>query len=523
MNLMTQAIENIYKYGNTTLHLGRHNCKIIFAVGSDRKLNIREEHDYGDFVDSYDFSVEEGVSIISYLVYYSVVNSARKNDNVYLTSDIKEKKSELTIEAVNELYHQLIPLIAIKKRNMETLAKCNWDYPYFANLSVYVDNNLEILSIKEILKTLLKKYEQFENTLVKAYKLWEEVRKENWKESSVKFNNWKEFLNQLYIYEFDNNSTVDLSTLNVDYEFLTNKQYLLNPAVNREEEIEELEIALLMPNKSAILVGAPGVGKTAVVEGLAYRINNGQVPPVLQNKQILKINTSSIVRGCCYVGMFEEKVEKLMKYLLQNPDTILFIDEIHTAIGAGLGSKGNLDLANIMKPYMDRGQVKVIGSTTEEEYEKYIKNDRAFNRRFQKISISEPQKSAIFQILEKNIIKLEKVTGVKWEFNLNISKMIIEHIVECTNEKRRVYDDKRYNPDISLTILENSFARALLKGIDSITINNISDAISKSEFLYESVRMESAQQLMSKYQAIMGINKPNQIRRKIIKFPVQKI
>ena len=195
MNLMTQAIENIYKYGNTTLHFGRYNCKIIFAVGSDRKLNIRVEYDYGDFVDSYDFSVEEGVSIISYLVYYSVVNSARKNDNVYLTSDIKEKKSELTIEAVNELYHQLIPLIAIKKRNMETLAKCNWDYQYFANLSVYVDNNLEMLSIKEILKTLLKKYEQFENTLVKAYKLWEEVRKENWKESSVKFNNWKEFLN----------------------------------------------------------------------------------------------------------------------------------------------------------------------------------------------------------------------------------------------------------------------------------------------------------------------------------------
>lgn len=329
-------------------------------------------------------------------------------------------------------------------------------------------------------------------------------------------------MNQLYINQFHVSSRVDLNDIDLDYEFLSNRNYLSNPAVDCEEEIEELEIALLTPSKSAILVGPPGVGKTAVVEGLSYKISTDQVPPALQNKRILKINVSSVVRGCNLVGMFEAKVEKLMRYLVENPNTILFMDEIHTAIGAGRGSNGNLDLANIMKPYIDRGQIKVIGATTEEEYEEYIKSDKAFNRRFQKISISEPQKSSVCQIIEETIIKLEKTTGVKWDFDIDTSKMIIHHIAECTDEKHRVYNDKRYNPDISLIILENSFARALLREFDSISIENISDAIRKSQFLYESVRMTSADKLLSKYQSINSSNLTGRTKCKIIQLPITK-
>ena len=369
MNLMTQAIENIYKSGNTTLHLDRRNCKVIFNVGNDNKLNIRVEFNYGNLIDAYDLSTEEGLPHIACLVYYSFADLARKRDNVYLTSDIEEKKSELTIVAVNELYRQLIPIISTEKRHIESLAKSNADYQVFANLSRYDDNNLNILSIKDVIETLVKGYEEFEKTLIRACRLWKKIGQGNIEESNDAFNNWNNLLNQLYIAQFYNSSKIDLNNLDVDYEFLTNKNYLSNPAIDCEEEIEELEIALLTPSKSAILVGPPGVGKTAITEGLAYRISKGQVPPALQNKQILKINTSSLVRGCTLVGMFEAKVEKLMQYLSENPDTILFVDEIHTAIGAGLGSKGNLDLANIMKPYIDRGQVKVIGATTEEEYE----------------------------------------------------------------------------------------------------------------------------------------------------------
>lgn len=150
-----------------------------------------------------------------------------------------------------------------------------------------------------------------------------------------------------------------MNNLGINYEFLTNKDYIRNPAIGRENEIENLEIALLMPSKSAILVGETGVGKTAIVEGLAYKIMNGQVSNKLKNKKILKVNTSSIIQGCTFVGALEAKAEKLVQYLIKNPDTILFIAEFHTIIGAGKGNHNTLDLANILKPYLDRGQIKI--------------------------------------------------------------------------------------------------------------------------------------------------------------------
>ena len=337
-----------------------------------------------------------------------------------------------------------------------------------------------------------------------------------------KQNNWNDFLNQLYINQFFDSSKVDINSININYEFLTSKKYISNPAIDCEDVIENLEIALLTPSKSAMLVGPPGVGKTAAAEGLAYMINSGHVPPALQNKKILKINTSSIVSGCSLLGEFEEKVEKIMQYLIENPDTILLVDEIHTTIGAGVGSKGALDLANIMKPYLDRGEIKVIGATTEEEYEEHIKSDKAFNRRFQIINVSEPQQSAVRKIMEETIEKLEQTTNVKWDFNTDISEMIISHITECTNEKNRVYNNKRYNPDISLTILENAFALALLRGNDSVSIENISEAIRRSDFLYKSVRTTSADKLLSKYHSSNQDEPIGHNRCKIIKFPNTK-
>lgn len=522
MNLMTQAIENIYKFGNTTLHLDNHNCKVIFYMGNDSELNIKVELNYGNLLDMYNISMEESSPYIAFLVYYSFANTRRKKDNVYLTSDIVEKKTS-TIAAVNELYQQIMPMISIDKDRIESLAKNNGNYQIFANLSSHTSNNLNQLSIKDIMEELINSYNKFEKTLVTACNLWKEIGTGKIEDSNNAFNKWNDLLNKLYIAQFYNSAKVDLNSLDIDYEFLTDKDYLTNPAIGREEEIEDLEIALLTPSKSAILVGPTGVGKTAIVEGLAYRINQGQVPLAIKNKQILKVNTSSLVRGCILVGMFEKKVEKLMKYLSENPDVILFVDEIHTAIGAGAGSKSNLDLANILKPYIERGQIKVIGATTEEEYKEHIKSDKAFNRRFQKIAISEPKRNSTCQIIAETITKLEKTTDIKWDFDTETSKMIIAHIAECTDEKHRIFNDKRYNPDISLTILENSFARALLKGSDNITINNISDAIRKNDSLYESVRISYANQLLSKYQSILSSRHPNIAKSKIIKLSTPKI
>ena len=527
MNLMTQAVESIYKNGNAILHLNKDpNWKIMFYVGDNGKLNIRTEQDFGHgLIESSDLDAKEGLLYISLLAYYSLFGYARKNDLVYLNTVDKEFNSESSLIAINELYKQLMPLISAKKDNIEHLAKGEseyYNYYTFINLSKYTDGGHKKLCIQDIMKSLVKTYELFEKTLVKAIFLWRKMGEGSIEESNEAANNWNDFLNQLYINQFFDSSKVDINSININYEFLTSKKYISNPAIDCEDVIENLEIALLTPSKSAMLVGPPGIGKTAAAEGLAYMINSGHVPPALQNKKILKINTSSIVSGCSLLGEFEEKVEKIMQYLIENPDTILLVDEIHTTIGAGVGSKGALDLANIMKPYLDRGEIKVIGATTEEEYEEHIKSDKAFNRRFQIINVSEPQQSAVRKIMEETIEKLEQTTNVKWDFNTDISEMIISHITECTNEKNRVYNNKRYNPDISLTVLENAFALALLRGNDSVSIENISEAIRRSDFLYKSVRTTSADKLLSKYHSSNQDEPIGHNRCKIIKFPNTK-
>ena len=157
------------------------------------------------------------------------------------------------------------------------------------------------------------------------------------------------------------------------------KEFITNPAIGREKELKELMLILLTPDKSAILTGKPGVGKTSIVEGLAYLIQKRQVPNQLLNYQIIKVNTSALLGIDPVTG--ESKIQNLIEELKNYEHLILFIDEIHTL----MGSKGEaLDFANMFKPGLDRGDIKVIGATTTEEYERYILRDKAFVRRFQK-------------------------------------------------------------------------------------------------------------------------------------------
>ena len=150
-------------------------------------------------------------------------------------------------------------------------------------------------------------------------------------------------------------------------ENFTEKEYITNPAIGREEEIKQLALILLTPEKSAILIGKPGVGKTAIVEGFAYRIQIGNVPDVLKTYQVIKVNTSALLGMDPDTG--ESKIQILLDELKNYHNLILFIDEIHTL----MGTKGEaLDFANMFKPGLDRGDIKVIGATTTEEYEQYI-------------------------------------------------------------------------------------------------------------------------------------------------------
>ncbi len=298
----------------------------------------------------------------------------------------------------------------------------------------------------------------------------------------------------------------NLATLNSNYkedkknenknlfDELTNKDYKINPAIGRDEELKKLMLALATSDKSAIITGEAGTGKTALVEGFAYRIKNKQVPTIFQNKAILKLNTSSLVAGCARVGDFEEKVEALLNDVIKHDNVILFIDEIHTTIGMGAGNNSNNDLANILKPYLDRGKIKIIAATTNEEYDKYISTDKAFKRRFERISIKELDKSNIINILKNRIPYLEAVTKVK--FNLKDKDLILEFITNITNKEHRNYNDYTYNPDLSLQILEKSFAHALIENSEEVRIIDISNAIKSCDRLYEKSRMESSKKLL---------------------------
>ena len=182
--------------------------------------------------------------------------------------------------------------------------------------------------------------------------------------------------------------------------------YITNPAIGRDEQIKQLILILLTPDKSAVLIGKPGVGKTATVEGLAYRIQRNLVPDVLKGYQVIKINTAALLGTDPVTG--ESKVQTLIDELKDKTKLILFIDEIHTL----MGTKGEaLDFANMFKPALDRGDIKVIGATTTEEYERYILRDKAFVRRFQKVEIFEPTRSENIQILLGTLPKIEYRTG----------------------------------------------------------------------------------------------------------------
>ena len=177
----------------------------------------------------------------------------------------------------------------------------------------------------------------------------------------------------------------EFSILNTYGEDLTAKTYITNPAIARESEIRKMMVVLLTPDKSALLIGKPGIGKTAVVEGLAYEIINNTVPDALKGYRIIKINSTSLLGNITVNGKEELAVSILVDELKKMTKTILFIDEVHTLIGNT--EDNSMDLANILKPALDRGDIKVIGATTDMEYQTYIIKDRAFLRRFDRIDI----------------------------------------------------------------------------------------------------------------------------------------
>ena len=258
--------------------------------------------------------------------------------------------------------------------------------------------------------------------------------------------------------------------------------YITNPAIGRDEQIKQMILILLTPDKSAILTGKPGVGKTAIVEGLAYRIQRNHVPDILKGYQVIKINTAALLGTDPVTG--ESKVQTLIDELKDKTKLILFIDEIHTL----MGTKGEaLDFANMFKPALDRGDIKVIGATTTEEYERYILRDKAFVRRFQKVEVQEPTREENIKILLGTLPKIEYRTGAKMMYSPYIQQRIMTFITDITSEYKRIYEIGSRYPDVSLTIVQQAFSNALFENRHEVNIIDFKKAIMNSKNIYPDV------------------------------------
>ncbi|MFR6659098.1 MAG: Clp protease N-terminal domain-containing protein, partial [Clostridia bacterium] len=245
------------------------------------------------------------------------------------------------------------------------------------------------------------------------------------------------------------------ATLNQFGEDLTKKaeEGKLDPVVGRKEEIQRvIQILSRRTKNNPCLIGEPGVGKTAVVEGLAQKIVAGDIPEILKDKRVVTLDISGMVAGAKYRGDFEERIKKALNEVKKAGDVILFIDEIHTIVGAG-AADGAIDAANILKPLLARGEIQLIGATTLNEYRKYIEKDSALERRFSPVNVKEPTPSDTIEILNGLRDKYEA------HHNVKITKEAIEAAVKLSVR----YINDRFLPDKAIDLIDEASSRARIK------------------------------------------------------------
>lgn len=236
----------------------------------------------------------------------------------------------------------------------------------------------------------------------------------------------------------------------------------LEPCIGREKEIRRLIQTLSRRTKNnPCLIGEPGVGKTAIVEGLAERIVEGAVPDSVKGKRVLTLDLSGMVAGTKYRGEFEERIKNVMEEVIHAGDVLLFIDELHTLIGAG-GAEGAMDAANILKPALSRGELQVIGATTVEEYRKHIEKDAALERRFQPIMVEEPTEEETVEILK----------GLRENYEKHHQVVISDEALEAAVKLSKRYISDRFLPDKAIDLVDEACARVRLGGTQLLNLSS---------------------------------------------------
>ena len=333
--------------------------------------------------------------------------------------------------------HLIIGILAINNEISDILKKEINKQEFIKEINKYIkkDKKVIIPSYTPLLKKII--LDSVEDNKITLKNVLLNIIKNNDGIAITILNNQKVNINKIYKKLLNENNLKYGVNLN---EKVKSKNYNIT---GRDKELNELIEALCKKDKSnAILIGDAGVGKTAIVEALAIKINKNEVPEYLKDKQIIELTMSSIVSGTRYRGEFEEKIEKIINEFENNEDLILFIDEIHTMVGAG-GAEGAIDASNILKPYLARNKIKCIGATTINEYNKTISKDKALNRRFQIIKVNEPTKEETLNILKNTKKYYEKYHNVK------INNKDLKFIIEITDK-----DKTKKNPDKSLELLD---------------------------------------------------------------------
>lgn len=252
------------------------------------------------------------------------------------------------------------------------------------------------------------------------------------------------------------------------------KQGKIDPVIGRNDEINRVIQILSRRNKNnPVLIGEPGVGKTAIAEGLAQRIVNNDVPEILKNCHIISLNMSSVVAGTKYRGEFEERLKKVIDEVKKHKDWILFVDELHTLVGAG-SSEGSMDAANIMKPALARGELRCIGATTLKEYKKYIEKDAALERRFQPVKVGEPNPKDTLEILK----------GLRDRYEAFHKAKITDEALKAAVDLSGRYITDRFQPDKAIDVIDEAAAKVRMEA------SSTPEGLKKKEEELESVNKE---------------------------------
>lgn len=398
------------------------------------------------------------------------------------------KRSELEALNLNHQYigteHFILAILKLDNPCKNILNNLNItykDYLIEVNKTIVNTNKVKLISytplFKKILMNLNKKDIAEKDILIEILEYGEGIGISLLSNLNINLN---KLYNDLLHNKSDNEYGINLN------EQVKKKNY--EPITGRHKELNELIEVLLRKNKNnPLLIGEPGIGKTALVEALAYKIVKKEVPKELLNKTIISINISKIVSGTRYRGEFEEKFHKMIEYFEQNNNLIIFFDEIHTIVGAG-GAEGAIDASNILKPYIARNKLKIIGATTTKEYNKSIYNDGALNRRFQTILIKEPTAKETLNILINSKKYYEKF------HNVHITNKQLETIIDLSNK----YIKDRYNPDKSLDMLDKICSKIKLQHIETDTINNLNELKEQKINYIKNKEFSKAKQISNK-------------------------